>query len=111
MRTPGDKKAKTIRLGPDSASRLENVSRLTKKSESSIVEDALCEYFKNHGYNTRYVMGANSNCYVLIKQQGEQFFVLDQQIRNGIPIEIVRDKYAAKYNSPVELLLEQETDK
>ncbi len=108
MRTSGDKKATTIRLAPDTKSRLENVARLTKKSESLLVEEALGEYFKNHGYNARYTMGANASCYVLFKQEGDHVFVLDQQIRNGVSLETIRDRYAAKYNAPVDLLIEQE---
>lgn len=108
MRTPGDKKATTIRLAPEIKSRLENVARLTRSSESSIVETALAEYFKNHGYNTRYIMGANGNCYVLFKQEGETVTVLDQQVRNGVSLLTIRDNYAARFNSPVELVLEEE---
>lgn len=107
MRTQGDKKATTIRLAPDIKTRLENVARVSRKSESSIVEQALTEYFKNHGYNTRYVMGVNDSCFVLIKQEGEHFTVLDQQVRNGVPIETIRERYRARLDSPVELLIEE----
>lgn len=109
MRSPADKKATTIRLGAVTKTKLENVARITQKSESAIVEQALDEFFKTHGYNTRYVMGASATCYVLFRQDGENITLLDQQVRNGVPLEAVRDAYAARFNSPVELLVEGET--
>lgn len=108
MQTSPEKKAKTIRLSLGVSKQLENVARVTNKSESSITEFALTEYFENHGYNTRYVMQANTNCYVLLKYCGDTFSIIDMQIRNGVPLEKVRESYGARFNSPVELLLVEE---
>lgn len=109
MRTPGDKKATTIRLAPEVKSKLENVARLTRNSESMIVELALTEYFKNHGYTTHYTMTANSLCYALLKKDGDTVTVVDQQIRNGIPLEEIRRTYSARFDSPVDLIIDGET--
>lgn len=109
MRTPGDKKATTIRLAPEVKSRLENVARLTRNSESMVVELALNEYFKNHGYTTQYTMAANDSCYAVFKKDGDIVTVLDQQVRNGIPLEEIRQTYSARFDSPVDLVIDGET--
>lgn len=111
MRTPGDKKATTLRLSPEVKSKLENVARLTRNSESLIAETALTEYFKNHGYQTQYTMTANKVCYALTRRDGEKVEFLDMQIRNGVPLEEVRRTYAARFDSPVELIVDEGADK
>lgn len=109
MRVAADKRASTIRFSAEAKSTLSNIARITQRSESQVAEDALLEYAKNHGFNTRYVMTSGPTCYVLIKQEGDHFFVVDQQVRNGVPLDKIRENYAAKYNSPVELFVEKES--
>lgn len=107
MRTPGDKKATTVRLTPDTKALLENAARLKKSSESAIAEQAIIEFCRNHGItHTRYMMRASNTCYVLVRQQGDQFEVLDQQIRNGVPIQAIRETYEGRFNSPVDLVID-----
>lgn len=95
-------------MAPEIKARLENVARVTHNSESSVVETALTEYFKNHGYNTRYVMSAGPSYYVLLKQEAGVFNILEHHVRNGVPLEEIRRAYAAKFNAPIEV---EEADK
>ncbi len=106
MRAAGDKKATTLRFSRETKSLLENISRVTKKSESSIAEEAVSEYAKRHGFNTRYVLRFSNECYVLFKHDGEITTVLDMHAHRGspAPIQELQRHYAAQYNSPIELI-------
>lgn len=106
MRTPAEKKAKTLRFSAEGISVLENMARVKQQSESQVAETAIIEYAKSHGFYTRYTMTANKLCYALLKQDGQRTTVVDQQIRNGVPLEDIRQTYAARFNAPVELVLE-----
>ncbi len=108
MRNSTNKTAGTIRFSPDVKTKLVNVARIKNQSESTVVEQALNEYFEKHGFNSRYIMGANAQCYVLFRQDGDHVTILDQQIRNGVPIESIRESYQAKYQASIELLLEKD---
>lgn len=109
-RSPGrSKKIPTcIRLESSTLSKLKEFAKAHEMSMTDIIESALSEYFKNHGFITRYILTASATAYVLVKQEGEHVTVLDQQVRNGIPIQTIRDTYAARYMSPVELLEEKD---
>lgn len=108
MRTPGDKKATTLRLAPGTKRLLELAARIKRTSESAITDLAIQEWCRtNNIADTSYHLGANDNCFVVIKKEGDVFTVLDQQIRNGKSIEAIRAFYESKYQSPVDLLLEE----
>ena len=108
MRTSQDKRATTIRLTADTKALLVNAARIRTTSESVIVEHAIQEFCHNHGItNTRYTMTANNSCYTLIKQDGDHVDVVDMQIRNGVALEQIRQNYASKYNSPVDLVVDE----
>lgn len=107
MRTPADKKAKTLRFSAEGISVLENMASMQQQSESYMAEQAIIEYAKNHGLYTRYTMTANKVCYALLRSDGNKTTVVDQQIRNGVPLEEVRQIYISRFKSPVELVLDE----
>lgn len=107
MRKSRDKKAGTIRFEPATKATLEFVSGLVSKSESAIVDDALIDWFKKHGFDApNYTMKASNTVYSLLRQYGSQAEVIDQQIRNGVPLEEIRQNYSVKYKSPVALVID-----
>ena len=108
MRTRVNKETTTIRLLPEVMDLLKRMSQVSRESASQITEKALVEYAKNHGYSlTRYVMTANYSCYVLLRHQGEKVEVLDQQIRNGIPLTEIQATYSRRFDAPIELILDE----
>lgn len=107
MRSSGDKRVTTVRLSPETKALLENASRIRKTSESSLIEDAIQDFCKKHGLNTRYVMHASVDCYALVKHAGDTAVIIEQHALNGTSIDDVRHSYEAKFNSPVELLLDK----
>lgn len=111
MRTSGDKKATTLRLTAAVKAQLENVARMQSTSESHVTEVALTEYFKNHGYTTRYVMKASKERYSLIKINGDNIDVLDLQVRNGVSMEAIREAYRSQYQAPVDLVIDEGASK
>lgn len=104
-RSPGrqEKTVKCIRLDSVIDNQLREFCSVTKKSMSSVVEHALSEYFETHGYTVRYVLNVSNDAYCLLKYQQENMTIVDMQPINGVPLEKIRQEYAAKFNSPIEL--------
>ena len=109
MRTPGDKKATTLRLAPGTKQMLETAARIKRSSESAIADLAIQEWCKERGIgSTRYMLGIGPTCYVLFKAEGDTVTVLEQDLRNGASVEDLRGNYQAKYQAPIDLLVEKD---
>jgi group I intron endonuclease len=108
-RSPGrEKKIPTcVRLEPAILTKLKDFSKDHKTSMTDVIEEALQGYFKSHGFNTSYTMRATKSAYVIIRQQDDTVEVLDQQPRNGVPLEEIRQNYAARLNSPIKLVIDE----
>ena len=107
MRNQGEKKVKTLRLPIAASDLLEDAARIKKTSESEIAAHAIAEYCRNHGItSTRYTMRATKTCYVVLRQQGDNVDIVDQQVRNGVSLDIIKESYESKFHAPVDLIID-----
>ncbi len=110
-RSPGreEKVAKCLRLPVSVIEYLHAYSKQTGMTLSDIVEESIREYCKTNGIrpSPKYLLKATKDSYVLLKQDGSNSDIVDQQVRNGVSLETIKENYESKFDSPVDLVVDE----
>lgn len=100
-------KQTTVRLEYDTRVRLQIACSLTNKSQRTIIEEALEEYFRNHNLGERYELTMTAKYTVLSRVGEPRAKIIDVQPRNGLSPEALVQQYREKLRAPVSLIIEE----
>ena len=97
----------TVRLSSQVAEKLKLYSFASHGSQTKVIEKALVEYFESHKLPERYQLNVTKDHTILVRLEGEKASVIEVNLRNGVPIEAIVQKYSSLFRSPVELVLQE----
>lgn len=98
-----------IRLDVLTKDQLKEAARVLDRSQSSISEEALTDWFKKHGFTGTYQLNLTAENVVLMRTGGSPK-IIEVTERNGVPPEEVVDHYRKKLRAPVRLVLQEEEE-
>jgi hypothetical protein len=103
------KRGTHVRLDVLTVDQLKEASRVLDRSQGSIVEEALTDWFKKHNFNGTYQLNVTKWNAVLIRTGGAPQ-IIEVTDRNGVPPQEVADAYKKKLHAPVRLVLQEEEE-
>jgi hypothetical protein len=101
------RKQVALRLSQTSYDQLQRACFIQRTSQSKLVEDALGEYCLNHNLLASYEVVIDKDCVALLKTGEGKPEILEMRIRNGVSPESLRERYSARLNAPVRLVVKQ----
>lgn len=104
-----DKRGTTIRLGLSTHERLKRAAYMLRMSQSSIVEEALQEYFKNHNLSGGYQLNLTRSNAVL-QRVGDPSKIVEVTERNGISPQQLQARYETELQEPVLLVVQEDEE-
>jgi predicted GIY-YIG superfamily endonuclease len=112
-RSEGRKKklSTTLRLTEETFFQLQDYCKAMRVSQTDVTEKAILEYLKKYGYRPHYVLKVTKDCYVLTKTDSVSSSVVDVQLRNGLSPEALQTNYQIKFQSPVDLVVDEGVEK
>ena len=102
-----DRKQVAVRLRPEVFGQLQRACSLLYRTQSQIVEESLREYFVNHHLHTIYQVVVDKECVALLKTSDGVPEIVEMRVRNGVPPSALQERYAARLNMPVELVVHE----
>lgn len=94
----------TLRLRPDTYAQLQRACGIKGFSQSTLIEQALEEYFYNHGLVTRYIlMQGPDGSSILVSTPSAHVKILECVQPNGTSPKVLADKFSDKYQQKIDL--------
>lgn len=106
MAASSESKTTTVRLSDATKKSLENASRILRKTQNQVMEDALSEYFERHNLIERYEARVFRDQVILLRINGTKSDIVDARSCNGLSTDKIVEQFATTYRAPVDLVKE-----
>jgi hypothetical protein len=102
-----DRRPTTVRLREELRTGLERAGVALQRSQSSIMEESLEDWLKQHNFYKHYQLTVRGDYIVLAEIDDNHFNVKAVQQKNGTPIEQIAREYSERLNVPVKVIREE----
>lgn len=94
-----------VRVSSDCAKKLHQAAYLLRKSQSTIVEEALLDYFDKNSFKESYQLHVLDNSFILMSVAVDGNPVVRGVVhKNGVPAEQIAKDYEAQLRMPVAIV-------
>lgn len=100
-------KATTVRLRATRRQQLERAAFILQRSQSSIIDEALEDWFRENNFLKRYQLNVGADHLALLEIDGDEVHMKDVRQRNGVPVEQIVREYSNSLNAPISVVEEK----
>lgn len=101
------KKQFNVRVSESTTALIDKAAYLLHKTKANVVEDAVLEYAARHHITERYQLNIKNGMMILLKLDGETAEVVEMEALNGVPPEVIAQRYSSRFHQAVPLVVDK----